>query len=215
MGDAAQTDMRAIDVLGTALEGSGGPLLIASGTLGLTAGRVGTEQDMPDPGTHPRIANAAATLSFADRAVRAMVVRFAPTVHGTGDHGFVARLVAIAREKGESAYIGDGGNRWPAVHRFDAGALVALAVDRAAPGSVLHAVAEEGIATRDIAESIGRSLDLPVTSIPPDQAGAHFDWLGGFFGADCPASSAVTREQLGWTPTQPGLLADLDAGNYA
>ncbi len=138
-----------------------GPLLIASGTLGLSVGRVGTERDQPDPAGHPRIANAQAALSFADRGVRPVVVRFAPTVHGTGDHGFVARLVAIARDKGVSAYIGDGSNRWPAVHRFDAGTLVALAVDRAASGAVVHAVAEEGIPTRDIAESIGRSPRPP------------------------------------------------------
>ena len=215
MGAAAQTDRAAIDAFAEVLEGSGGPLLIASGTLGLATGRVGTEKDMPDPATHPRVANAAYTLSLADRGIRAMVLRFAPTVHGSGgDHGFVATLARIAREKGESACIGDGLNQWPAVHRLDAGKLVQLAINRAPAGSVLHAVAEEGIATREIAAAIGKFLALPVTRVPPERAAEHFAWLGMFFGANVPASSTLTRELLGWTPTQPGLLADIANGHY-
>jgi nucleoside-diphosphate-sugar epimerase len=214
MADAAETDRRVIDLFGSVLEGSGGPLVIASGVAGLSLGRPATERDLPDPGSHPRVANAAAALALADRGVRSAVVRFAPTVHGAGDHGFMAVLVAIAREKGVSAYIGDGANRWPAVHRLDAAGLVRLATEKAPAGSVLHAVADEGVATRDIAEVIGRQLDLPVVSITPGRASEHFTWLGQFFAMDCPASSAFTQELLGWTPTQPGLIADLEQGHY-
>jgi nucleoside-diphosphate-sugar epimerase len=215
MAAAAQTDRAAIDVFADVLQGTGGPLLIASGTLGLAPGRVGTEEDMPHAGIHPRMANAAYTLSLADRGVRSMVVRFAPTVHGAGgDHGFVAVLARIAREKRMSAYIGEGHNRWPAVNVLDAGKLVQLAVDKAPPGSVLHAVAEEGIATHDIAKALGQFLKLPVESIPVDQAKAHFDWLGMFFGADAPASSVRTRALLGWEPTHGTLLEDIAAGHY-
>jgi nucleoside-diphosphate-sugar epimerase len=215
MAAAAHTDRAAVDVFADVLQGTGGPLLIASGTLGLAPGRVGTEDDMPSAGVHPRIANAAHTLGLADRGIRSIVVRFAPTVHGAGgDHGFVAVLARIAREKGVSGYIGEGRNRWPAVSRFDAARLVQLAIDKATPGSALHAVAEEGIATRDIAAALGSFLSVPVESIPLDRAPAHFDWLGMFFGADAPASSARTRSLLGWQPTHPTLLEDIEAGNY-
>ena len=212
---AAQTDRAAIDAFADVLQETGGPLLIASGTLGLAPGRVGTEEDMPSPSMHPRVGNATHTMGLADRGIRSIVVRFAPTVHGAGgDHGFVAVLARTARERGVSAYIGEGLNRWPAVNRLDAGKLVQLAIDKATPGSVLHAVAEEGIATRDIAAALGRSLGVPVESIPADRAQAHFDWLGMFFGADAPASNARTRSLLGWAPTYPALLEDIAAGNY-
>ena len=215
MAAAARTDRAAIDVFADVLQGTDGPLLIASGTLGLAPGRVGTEADTPHAGVHPRVGNAAYTLGLAARGVRSLVVRFAPTVHGAGgDHGFVAVLARIAREKGVSAFIGEGANRWPAVNRLDAAALVQRAVDQAPAGTVLHAVAEEGIATRDIAAALGRFLDVPVKAIPADQAAAHFDWLGMFFGADAPASSARTRELLGWAPTHAGLLDDIAAGHY-
>lgn len=214
MGDAAQTDLRAIETIGATLEGTNRPLLIASGTLGLAPGRVGTELDSPDAGLHPRIANAHAALSFVDAGVRSLIARFAPTVHGTGDHGFMARLVDIACEKGVSAYIDDGANRWPAVHRLDAAHLVRLAVEGAPAGSVLHAVAEVGVPTRVIAEAIGRGLNVPVVSIPAEQAVAHFSWLGGFFAVDAPASNTLTRELLGWEPIHPGLVEDLDKGHY-
>jgi nucleoside-diphosphate-sugar epimerase len=215
MAAAAQTDRGAIDAFADVLQGTGGPLLIASGTLGLAPGRVGTEHDPASPSVHPRIANAAHTLALADRGIRPMVVRFAPTVHGAGgDHGFVAVLARIAREKRVSGYIGDGRNRWPAVHRLDAGKLVRLAIEQAPPGSVLHAVAEEGVATHDIAEALAQSIGVPVESIPGDRAQAHFDWLGLFFGADAPASSEITRALLGWTPLQPTLLQDIAAGHY-
>jgi nucleoside-diphosphate-sugar epimerase len=215
MGAAAQTDRAAIDAFAQVLEGSGGPLLIASGTLGLATGRIGTERDVPNSASHPRVANAAYTLKLAERGVRAIILRFAPTVHGSGgDHGFVSVLARVARNKGTSAYIGDGVNRWPAVHRLDAGKLVQLAIDKAPPRAVLHAVSEEGVATRDIAGAIGRFLKLPIESIPPERAQEHFDWLGMFFGADAPASSALTRELLGWQPERPTLLEDIAAGHY-
>jgi nucleoside-diphosphate-sugar epimerase len=215
MAAAARTDRAAIDAFADALQGSGGPLLIASGTLGLSPGRVGTEADTPDPAAHPRIGNAAHTLGLAKHGIRAIVVRFAPTVHGAGgDHGFVAMLARIARSKGVSGYIGEGRNRWPAVNRLDAARLVQLAIDKAAPGTVLHGVAEEGIATRDIAQALGDVLALPVASIAAERAKEHFDWLCTFLGADAPASSAHTRELLGWTPTHPTLLEDIAAGHY-
>ena len=211
---AADSDRLAIDAFGAALEASDRPLVVASGTLGLAPGRVGTERDRPDPSLHPRIQNAYATLALADRGVRAVVIRFAPTVHGAGDHGFIATLVDIARDTGVSAYIDAGTNRWPAVHRFDAAYLVVRAVENAPAGAVLHATAETGIPTRDIAAAIGRHLQLPVTSIPVEQTAGHFRHLSAFFGADAPASSELTRELLGWHPTGPGLLADIDAGSY-
>ena len=215
MGAAAQTDREAIEAFAQVLDVSGGPLLIASGTLGLTTGRVGTERDVASPAAHPRVANADYTLGLADRGVRSMVMRFAPTVHGSGgDHGFVDVLARIAREKGVSAYIGDGLNRWPAVHRLDATELVQLAIDGAPAGAVLHAVAEEGIATRDIAGAIGKFLHLPEATVPADRAKQHFDWLSLFLGADAPASSELTRNLLGWKPQHPTLLEDIAAGHY-
>jgi len=215
MGVAAQTDRAAIETFAEVLQGSGGPLLIASGTLGLAPGRVGTERDMPDIAAHPRSGNAVYTLGLAERGIRSMVVRFSMTVHGSGgDRAFVAMLARIAREKGLSAYIGDGQNRWPAVNRLDAGKLVQLAIDQASGGSVLHAVAEEGVATREIAAALGQFLDVPVATIPADRASEHFDGIGMFFGADAPASSALTRSLLGWEPKHPTLLEDIAAGHY-
>jgi nucleoside-diphosphate-sugar epimerase len=209
MPDAARTDRAAIVAMGEALEGSGAPLLMASGTLGLAPGRVGTEDDTPDPNVHPRVANAQAALASADRGVRPIVARFAPTVHGAGDHGFIAVLVSVAREKGVAAYIGDGANRWPAVHRLDAARLVARAIDHAPAGSIIHATAETGIPAREIAEAIGGALNVPTASIEPGQAAEHFGWIGAFFAADAPASSTKTRALLDWEPTHPGLLEDI------
>ena len=207
MGEAAQTDLAAINAIGGALEGSDRPLLIASGTLGLATGRVATEEDDADPGSHPRIAGAQAALGFAERGVRSIVTRFAPTVHGPGDPGFVAVLVAKARETGVAGYVGDGANRWPAIHRLDAARLVRLAVEGAPAGSVLHATAEEGIPTVQIAEAIGRALGIDTAPVAPQ----HFDWLGPFFSVDIPASSARTRSLLGWEPQEPGLIDDSPA----
>jgi nucleoside-diphosphate-sugar epimerase len=213
---AARTDRRAIETLGAAVEGSGRPLVIASGTGALAAGRVGTEEDSPDPGSPAahRIASADAAIAMAERGVRSSVVRLPPSVHGEGDHGFVPALIEIARAKGVSAHIGDGSNRWPSVHRLDAARLFRLAVESAPAGSVLHGVADEGVPVRDIAELIGRHLGVPVTSISREQAADHFGWLGGLLALDVPASSGLTRERMGWRPVQPGLLADLEADHY-
>jgi nucleoside-diphosphate-sugar epimerase len=220
---AASADRGAIETVGEALAGSDRPFLIASGTLFLAPGRTATERDMPDldPATTPltggpgmRAANAQLTLDLASRGVRSSVVRLPPTVHGDGDNGFMATLVGIARDKGVSGYLGDGSNRWPAVHRLDAARVFRLGLETAPAGSVLHAVAEEGVPIRDIAEVIGRHLDLPLTAISPDDAAEHFSWLAAFLGADSPASSALTQELLGWQPTHPGLIDDLDEGHY-
>ena len=219
---AADADRRAADTFGEVLAGSGRPFVIASGTLGLAPGRVATERDGLDPGSaahlsggpHTRHATALATLSLASRGVRSSVLRLPPTVHGDGDHGFMATLVGIARDKGVSGYLGDGSNRWPAVHRFDAAHLFRLAVEQAPAGSVLHAVADEGVPVRAIAEVIGRHLGLPVAAVAAGDAAGHFTWLGGFIGIDSPASSELTRALVGWQPAQPGLLDDLDKGHY-
>ena len=141
-------------------------------------------------------------------------MRLPPSVHDDGDHGFVAALIDIAREKGVSGHIGDGSNRWPAVHRLDAARLFRLALETAPAGSVLHGVADEGVPVREIAEVIGRHLDLPVVAIAPEDAGEHFGWLAHFLAADVPATSALTRELVGWRPTHPGLIDDLDQGHY-
>jgi nucleoside-diphosphate-sugar epimerase len=153
-------------------------------------------------------------LSFASSNVRSSVVRLPPTNHGDGDNGFIAALVGIAREKGVSGYIGDGTNRWPAVHRLDSAHLFALGLEKAPAGSTLHAVAEEGVQIRQIAEVIGRHLNLPVVSIALEDASEHFTWLARFLGSDSPASSVATRELLDWEPTKPGLIEDLDEGHY-
>lgn len=209
-----RTDLRAIETMGGVLAGSGRPLVFASGVVGLMPGRVATEEMPFDPKAHPRAANAVAALALAERGVRVSCVRLAPTVHGPGDHGFVKRLVDIAREKGVSGYIGEGKNRWPAVHRLDAGSLFRRALEKAPVGSIVHGVAEEGVPTRTIAETIGRKLGLPVAPIAAEAAGAHFGWLARFFALDQPASSALTRARLGWNPTHPGLVEDLEAGHY-
>jgi len=175
---------------------------------------VGTETDMAAGSAHPRSANAQATLALADHGVRSSVVRLAPTVHGESDHGFIAALISIARAKGVSGYIGDGSNRWTAVHRLDAARLFRLAVEKAPAGSVLHGVADEGVPVRNIAAVIGRHLELLLVSVPQAQAAEHFGWLGMFLAADVPASSALTRELLGWQPTYPGLIDDLEQGHY-
>lgn len=219
---AADSDRRAVETIGDALAGSDRPFVIASGTASVAPGHVLTERDglRQDDATHlpepmaTRHGTAHVTLALADRGVRSSVLRLAPTVHGDGDQGFMARLVGIARDKGVSGYIGDGTNRWPAAHRDDAAHLFCLAVANAPAGSVLHAVADEGVPIRAIAEVIGRHLDVPVASIDPEQAGEHFGWLGAFLGRDVPASSVLTRELLGWQPTRPGLLDDLDKGHY-
>ena len=211
---AADADLRAIETLGDALSGSERPLVIASGVLGIAPGRVATEQDRSGAEAGPRAVSALATLALASRGVRSSVLRLAPTVHGEGDQGFVASLIGVARAKGVSGYVGDGSNRWPAVHVLDAAKLFRLALEKAPAGAVLHGVADEGVPVRTLAEVIGQHLGLPVVSISPDDAGKHFGWLAGMIGADAPASSAQTRELLGWQPKRPELLDDLDQGHY-
>jgi nucleoside-diphosphate-sugar epimerase len=213
---AGETDRLAIEALGTALAGSGRPLVVTSGTAHLTPGRLGTEEDAPDPSSavSHRIASEKTALALASRGVRVSLLRLPPSVHGDGDHAFVPALIAIARQKGVSAYIGEGLNRWPAVHRLDAAHLFRLALEKGGAGVRFHGVAEEGVSVRDIAGVVGRHLKVPVIAKSPKEAADHFSWLAHFLGIDCPASSAQTQERLGWHPTQPGLIADLDRGRY-
>jgi nucleoside-diphosphate-sugar epimerase len=217
---AAEADRRAVEAFGEVLAGTDRPFLIASGTLGLTQGELATEADGHEPvpagatGPMARRVTAQFTLSLATNGVRASVVRLPPTVHGDGDKGFMASIVGAARDKGVSAYIGDGTNRWPATHRLDVAHLFRLAFENAPAGSTLHAVADEGVSIRQIADVIGRHLDVPVVSISTEEAGEHFGVLARFLALDSPASSALTRELLGWQPTHQGLIADLDEGHY-
>jgi nucleoside-diphosphate-sugar epimerase len=210
--NAAQVDFAAVQLFGDLLEGTNKPLVIASGILGA----VQVETDRPDPAEawSPRLLTEATLLGYADRGIRSASIRLAPTVHGDGDHGFMSVLVGIDREKGSAGYIGDGESHWPAVHRLDAAHLFCLALEKAPAGSVLHAIDDEGIRMRDIAEVIGRKLDVPTVSIAPDDAVEHFGWLGRFLAIDSVASSAITRELMGWEPTHPGLIEDLEAGHY-
>ncbi len=214
-GPAAEADRRAIETFGTVLAGSGRPLVVTSGTLFVGApGTVGTEEDMaPQNHAIPRVSEPAA-LAFTLQDVRVSVVRLPPSVHGEGDHGFVPYLIGLAREKGVSAYIGDGLNRWPAVHRLDAAHLFRLALENAPAGTRLHGVADEGVPTRAIAEVIGRRLNVPVVSKTAEEAAEHFGWIAPFFGVDRPASSALTQERFGWHPSRLALLADLDNAYY-
>ena len=205
-------DRRAIEAMGGVLEGSSKPLVIASGTPALP-GHVATERDESAPGSPVagRMANARAALGMAARGVRSSVVGLPRTVHGDGDrHGFIARLVGIARDTGVSGYVGDGSNRWPAVHVLDAAHLFRLAVERAPAGSRLHAVGDEGVPILDIAEVISRHLNVPTASVPAGDLG----FLGQVLSIDQPASAALTRELLGWRPVQPGLIEDMDKGHY-
>ena len=213
---AAQADRRAIETLAAALAGSPRPLVFTSATGLLGPGYVATEEDRPrvTERSHPRAASDLLALELASRGNNVSIVRPSSAVHGEGDHAFIPTLIETARSKGVSAYVSDGSNRWPAVHRLDAGCLYRLALEQGEAGSVFHAVAEEGVPTRDIAATIGRHLDLPVVSIAPDDADKHFGWIAMFCAADIPASSALTRQRLGWEPVHPGLIADLEAGHY-
>jgi nucleoside-diphosphate-sugar epimerase len=220
---AAEADRLAVDALGEALAGSDKPFVIASGLLGLTPGRVATESDghaensesdHDKNGPEVRHATAEAVLALASRGVRSSIVRLPPTVHGDGDNGFMAMIVKIAQSTGVSRYVGEGVNRWPAVHRQDAAVLFRLAVEHAPSGSTLHAVAEEGVSIRDIATVIGKHLNLPVETVSSEDAAQQFTWLAGFLAIDSPASSRITRKLLEWQPEHPGLIADLDDGHY-
>jgi nucleoside-diphosphate-sugar epimerase len=213
---AAETDREAIAAMGGALANSDKIFIGTSGTMLLAPGRLGTEDDAGDPQSAAafRVPSEEAVLSMVTRGVRAMVVRPAPTVHGAGEHGFIPMLIKIARDKGVSAYVGDGLNRWPAVHRLDAAHLFKLALEEGAAGARYHAVGEEGIPFRDIAEVIGRQLNVQVVAKSPEEAADHFGPLSFVVSVDNPASSARTRERLGWRPSQPGLIPDLDHARY-
>lgn len=208
-------DVRAIEALGSALEGSRRPLLVTSGLARLTPGRVATEADLPPApsASYPRASEAAA-VTLSARGVAAGVVRLPPSVHGEGDHGFVPHLIATARARGVSAYVGDGSNRWAAVHRLDAAKLYRLALERGAADGPWHAIAEEGIAFFEIAAIIGERLGVPVKSIDEDEAAAHFGWFAHFAAMDAAASSARTRKLLGWEATGPGLITDIGQPGY-
>jgi nucleoside-diphosphate-sugar epimerase len=213
---AAETDLRAVEAMGDVLAGSDRPLVNTSGTLLLAfiaQGRVATENDIAEGG--PRIDSENATIALAERGVRSSVIRLSPLVHSTLDHhGFAHRLIGIAREKGVSAFVGDGSNRWPGVHTLDAAHLYRLALEAAPAGTRLHGVADEGVPFRDIAAVIGRHLDVPVVGISSEEAGDHFGFLSVFASFDNPTSSALTQKVLDWHPEGPGLIEDLEAGHY-
>ena len=211
---SCEIDRVAIETVGAALAGSDRPFLNTSGLAGLSSDRPATEEDATAPNSTPRAPAEGLTLGLATRGVRAGIVRLSPSVHGEGDHGFVPIIINIAREKGVSAYIGEGANRWPGVHRLDAARLYRLALEKGTAGTRYHGVADEGVPTRDIAEVIGRRLNLPVKSVSAEEAKTHFGWMAFFFAMNLAASSALTRERLGWQPTGPGLLADLDQEHY-
>jgi len=206
----------AVETIAEALVGSDRPLLIASGAASLASGRPATEDDA-SPAHGPdsmRGGSENLVLSYAERGVRAGSVRFAPTVHGAGDHGFISVLVEAAREQGVARYVDEGQKRWGAVHRSDAARLVRLGLEQAEPGAVLHAFGETGVPTRDIAEAIGRGLGVPVESVPAAEAADRLGWIAMFFGMDMAASSERTRQRLEWTPTGPTLLEDLAGPAY-
>jgi len=210
--NSLKKDQVAIQTLGAALEGTNRPLIVSSGILGVSNNRLATEQDQASH-QMPRAVADEIALSFTSKGVRSSVIRLSPSVHGKGDHGFIPMLFDIAREKGVSAYIGDGLNRWPAVHRLDVAQLYRLALEKGSAGANYHGVADEGIPFRDIAEVIGKHLKVPVVSKPIEEATDHFGWIGNFVHFDSPASSKHTQEELGWQPTQISLLADIEQ-NY-
>jgi nucleoside-diphosphate-sugar epimerase len=212
--EAAALNQQAIEAFAEVLEGTDKPLVFSSGTGSEKRGQLATETDLPPQDSHPRAASEYARVEMAAKGIRVSSVRHPPTVHGDGDHGFVAILTQIARNSGVSGYIGDGANRWPAVHVLDAAPLYLKALTHAPAGAVLNSVAEEGIPTREIAEAIGRALGVPTQSVEPSQATAHFGFLAMFFALDLPASSELTRATYDWHPTHPGLLDDLNAGHY-
>ena len=207
-----EIDRRAVEALGSALAGSNRPLIVTSGNALVAPGRIVTEEDASTltADEFPRVATEEAVRSVAERGVHVAVVRLSPSVHGDGDHGFVPTLIGIAREKGVSAYVGYGRNRWTAVHRLDAAHLFRLVLEKGLADARYHGVAEEEIAFREIAGVIGKRLNVPVVAKSSEEAAGHFGWIAHFAGLDCPASSKRTRELLGWQPKQPGLILDLD-----
>jgi nucleoside-diphosphate-sugar epimerase len=212
-GPAAEADRRAIETMGAVLAGSNKPLVVTSGTLLIERkGPLATEEDKPTP-NFPRKSEEAA-IALTAKGVRASTVRLPPSVHGEGDHGFVPMIINTAREKKVSAYLGDGQNRWPAVHRFDAAHLYRLVLEKGAAGASYHAIGDEGVPTKEIAEVIGRGLNVPVVSKSGEDAASHFGWMAHFFSLDGPASSKRTEQELGWRPTQRGLIEDIEKAGY-
>lgn len=214
--ESNRAERAAVQTFVDALAGTDKPFLLASGVAGFQLGRPTLETDRTDARGQdaPRGGTENLALDAAEQGLHAVSLRFSPTVHGAGDRGFIPLIVEAARRRGVAGYVGDGTNRWAAVHRSDAGSLTALALEKAPGGSAVHGVAEEGIATRDIAEAIGRALGLPTASIDPADAVEHFGFIGMFFGMDMSGSSDATRRLLDWTPTGPTLLQDLDSGAY-
>lgn len=209
---AAETDRKAIEAIGSVLQGTDRPLVVTAGILGVrNDGQLITEQD-PAPG-FPRASEAAA-MALAEAGVRASVIRLPPSVHDRGDYGFMPFIIGMARKHGVSAYVGEGTNRWPAVHRLDAARVFRLALEKGEKGSRYNAIGDEGIPFREIAGVIGEHLNLPVTSIPAEDAEAHFEWMSRFIMFDSPASATGTKESLNWSPRHPGLLDDLNMGHY-
>ncbi len=212
-----RTERAAVETIAGALTGTGRPFVLASALSGLAKGRPATEAD-PSPAFGPdsmRGGSENLALEYAEKGMRVISARFAPSVHGVGDHGFLSSIVAAARKHGVSAYIGEGTASWAAVHRTDAARLVRLGLEGAPTGSLLHVVDEEAITTREIAEAVGRTLGVPVTSVAPEDAGEHFGFVGRFFALDMSASSTRTRELLNWAPFGPSLVEDIEAGAYA
>lgn len=211
---ASETDRQAVEAMVGALEGSGKPFVLTSGTALLPPNRLVTEKDVPVSDATPRAASERAVLAAAGRGVRTSIVRLPPSVHGAGDHGFVPLLIDIARRTDIAAFIGDGANRWPSIHRRDAAHLFRLALEKATPGAQLHGVAEEGVPMREIAETIGTALGIPVRGLTREEAEKHFDWFAHFVAIDNPTSSAQTRATLGWSPEEIGLLTDMKESGY-
>ncbi|WP_431296170.1 SDR family oxidoreductase [Rahnella sp. PAMC 25559] len=210
-----EKDRLAIGALGAALKGTDKPLIVTSGTALVSNGHLATENDLPDPqGQNPRIASDRAAAALAEQGVHVSLVRLPPSVHGAGDHGFVPMVIAMARQKGESAYIGAGQNLWPAVHRLDAARVFVLALEKGASNAIYHANSEQGVPFREIATLIGKHLNLPVVSKNAQEAGEHFGWFTHFASLNNPTSSQITREVLGWKPEHQDLLTDIDTAGY-
>lgn len=213
----ARVELNAVEAIGSELEQTGKPFVVTSGVIGRTPGQILTEETpaVPHAVTGLRLPVETSVLALGGRGVRSSSVRLAPTVHGRGDaRGFVSMLIGIARAKGVSAFVGEGANRWSSVHRRDAAVLFRLAVESAPPGTPVHAVAEEGVRFRDIAEAIGRQLKLPAVSLTAEEASGHFGLLAPLVSLDNPTSSALTRERFGWVPVHPGLIEDIEDGHY-
>ncbi|KAF7976656.1 hypothetical protein HWV62_1226 [Athelia sp. TMB] len=213
---ACDTDRGAIEAIGDAYKGTGKPFIVTSGTLVLKPGTVGTEDDagVSEGFAALRAPSETLAIGLAGRGVRSMVLRLSPSVHGPGDQGFIAGLIDVARKEGVSAYVGDGAARWPGVYLHDAARLYRLALEKGRAGACYHGVGDEGVPTKEIAEAIGKGLEMPIVSKTPEEAGPAFGFLAFVLTSDNPTSNEKTREELGWRPEGPGLIADIAAGHY-